>query len=197
MVIKNLKKIIFLIISFICFSNYPIYAQNIPFQFYDETFNIKIDSVLNIPFNDSLTQESVKKFYNAANKQDFQPIINTLISYKNKEKLNDWFYYQLVRKTVQQISPKEVNYERYTLYKLFFELKSGYDARLAIGKNQLLFYVWSDDDISDIPFYKNGKKQLVCLNFHDYPNADYQKDKLYPVAITLPENNVMFSYKVT
>ncbi|WP_232456829.1 hypothetical protein [Pedobacter psychrophilus] len=183
--------------SFICFSNRPVYAQNIAFQFYDETFNIKIDSALNIPFNDSLTQESVIKFYQAASKQDFEPIINKLISYKNKEKLNDWFYYQLVRKTVQQISPKEVNYERYTLYKWFFLLKSGYDTRLAVGKNQLLFYVWSDDDISDIPFYKDGKKQLVCLNFHDYPNADYQKDKLYPVAIELLENNVMFSYKVT
>ncbi|OAQ40873.1 hypothetical protein A5893_06590 [Pedobacter psychrophilus] len=184
-------------VSFICFSNRPVYAQNIAFQFYDETFNIKIDSALNIPFNDSLTQESVIKFYQAASKQDFEPIINKLISYKNKEKLNDWFYYQLVRKTVQQISPKEVNYERYTLYKWFFLLKSGYDTRLAVGKNQLLFYVWSDDDISDIPFYKDGKKQLVCLNFHDYPNADYQKDKLYPVAIELLENNVMFSYKVT
>ncbi|MBC7654783.1 MAG: hypothetical protein H7098_09960 [Oligoflexus sp.] len=184
-------------VSFICFSINHVYAQNIAFQFYDQTFDIKIDSASNIPYNDSLTQESVKKFYNAASKQDFQPLINTLISYKNKEKLNDWFYYQLIRKTVQQISPKELNYERYTLYKWFFLLKSGYDTRLAVGKNQLLFYVWSDDDISDIPFYKDGKKQLVCLNFHDYPNADYQKDKLYPVDIALPETNVMFSYKVT
>ncbi len=197
MIFRNLKKIFFLMISYICLSNNLVYAQNIAFQFYDETFNIKIDSSLNIPFNDSLTQESVIKFYSTANHQNFQPLINTLLNYKQKEKLNDWFYYQLIRKTVQQISPKEVNYERYTLYKWFFLLKSGYDTRLAVGKNQLLFYVWSDDDISDIPFYKDDKKQFVCLNFHDYPNANYQKDKVYPVAIPLAENSVIFSYKIT
>jgi hypothetical protein len=197
LIFRNLKKIFFLMISFICLSNHLLYGQNIAFQFYDETFNFKIDSSLNIPFNDSLTQESVIKFYSTANHQNFQPLISTLLNYKQKEKLNDWFYYQLIRKTVQQISPKEVNYERYTLYKWFFLLKSGYDTRLAVGKNQLLFYVWSDDDISDIPFYKDDKKQLVCLNFHDYPNANYQQDKVYPVDIPLAENSIMFSYKIT
>lgn len=173
-------------------------GQNIAFQFYNKTFNISTDSSLYIKFDEKVSEKRIADFYYKLTQAKTSGILNLLMDYKVENHLNDWFYYQLIRKTVQQISPKEDNYERYTLYKWFFLAKSGYDTRLAIGDNrQLLFYVWSDEDISDIPFFKAEGKQFVCLNFHDYKDAHYLTDKLNPVNIYIPEAENAFSYKVT
>lgn len=184
-------------LMFLSLLKQEVKAQNFAFQFYDETFNFSTDASVNIPFEDGLSSASIIQFYHRLNKGNYQPIIQTLTQYKEKKQLNDWFYYQLIRKTAQQISPKEDNYERYTLYKWFLLAKSGYDTKLAIGPGQLLFYVWSDEDIADIPYYLDGNKQMMCLNFHDYKHADYAKDKIIPVKLNVPEATKAFSYKVT
>lgn len=196
---KNIfiKYILTLIFLFSIHSK-KVNAQNIAFQFYNKTFNIATDPSLYVKFDGRVSESKVADFYNKLNQAKTDDIVTLLLNYKTENHLNDWFYYQLIRKTVQQISPKEDNYERYTLYKWFFLAKSGYDTRLAIGSNkQILFYVWSDEDISDIPFFKADGKQFVCLNFHDYKDANYLTDKLNPVDIYIPEAKNAFSYKVT
>ena len=35
----------------------------------------------------------------------------------------------------------------------FLMCKSGYDARIAIGNDQIIFYIRNEEDISDIPFF--------------------------------------------
>lgn len=173
-------------------------AQNIAFQFYNKTFNISTDSSIYVKFDGKVTEKKIADFYYKLTQAKTDEVLNLLMNYKTEKHLNDWFYYQLIRKTVQQISPKEENYERYTLYKWFFLAKSGYDTRLAIGENrQLLFYVWSDEDISDIPFFKAEGKQFVCLNFHDYKDTHYLTGKLNAVNIYIAEAKNAFSYKVT
>lgn len=200
--LKTLKnKIIHIVVStllLLLFSTKITSGQNIAFQFYNKTFNIAADSSFNTEFKNKISERTISLFYNKLNSSNYQGLVDALLLYKNQNQLNDWFYYQLIRKTVQQISPKEENYERYTLYKWFLMAKSGYDTRLAIGNDhQLLFYVWSDENISDIPFYTANSKQYVCLNFHDYKNANYLTDKLNSLKINIPEAKNSFSYKVT
>ena len=167
------------------------------FEFYSGTFNFDYDSTVNVMYDASLSEETITSFYKTLNEGNYQPIIKALSIYKEKYKLNDWLFYQLIRKTAQQISPKAANYYRYTLYKWFFLSKSGYDARLTINKDKLLFYVRSEEDISDIPFYMNNGKQYVCLNIHDYKYVNLNKEELFPLKIEMPEAKKSFSYKVT
>jgi hypothetical protein len=183
-------------LSLLVFKN--SFAQNlVSFQFFNQTFNLSVDSNLQIPFSGEISEAKIYNFYTDLNQGNYQPILNNLLAYKESHHLDDWFYYQLIRKTVQEISPKEDNYERYTLFKWFFLGKSGYDTQLAIGPNQLLFYVYSNDDISDIPFIILNNRNYVCLNKHDYVYANYQKDLIYPVSFKAFDNNQQFSYKVT
>ena len=179
----------------------PVFGKSknriLSFEFYSGTFNVELDSSMIVEFNAIPSEQSVQSFYNFLKASNYQPVVSALKTYKEKYQLNDWLFYQLIRKTAQQISPKAANYPRYTLYKWFFLAQSGYDARLALTKNQLLFYVRSEDDISDIPYYDKDGKQYVCLNFHDYSNIDYQKDEITPINITFPESKTLFSYKIT
>ncbi len=175
----------------------PAKAQQYALDFYESTFNFSADSTLNIKFNDSMTKQSIAHFYAQLSAGNHQSLIQSLNNYKESHHLNDWLYYQLIRKTAEQLSPKTENYSRYTLYKWFLMTKSGYDAKIAIGNNQIIFYVRNDEDISDIPFFMIDDKKYMCLNYHDYGKF-FQKEQTYkPIDIKIEEAKNAFSYKVT
>jgi len=173
-------------------------SQHFSFEFFGHTFNFTLDSSLVLNYDDSLSEASILNFHNNVSIGNYEPLISALAAYKEKHKLNDWIFYQLIRGTAQKISPKSDNYNRYTLYKWFLLTKSGYDAKLLIGNNRLFFYVKSNDDVSDIPYYQSETgQQYVCLNIHDYKRIDLAKEELNPVKIKISGANKAFSYRVT
>ncbi|MEN0094343.1 MAG: hypothetical protein AAGB30_03115 [Pedobacter sp.] len=182
---------------FLLFSPIITMSQNIAIDFYDDSFNFRLDPELKIELQDSLSQQSIQYFYQKLASANDQSIVQSLIAYKTRHQLNDWLYYQLIRKTAEAISPKKANYNRYTLYKWFFMSKSGYDARLAIGNNQLIFYVRTSEEITDIPYFMVDDHKYMCLNYHDYGKL-FNRDRPYvPIALHIPEAREQFSYKVT
>ncbi|MRX76665.1 hypothetical protein GJU39_11255 [Pedobacter petrophilus] len=172
-------------------------GQNYAFDFYDGTFNFNADSSLFVPVSKDASAAAVNSFYAKISAGDYDQLISNLKTYQDKYHLNDWIYYQLIRKVAEQISPKSENYFRYTLYKWFLLNKCGYDARLAVGNNQVIFYVKNDEDISDIPFFMIDGKKYMCLNYHDYGKLFKEADAYKPVNIPIPEAKNQFSYKVT
>lgn len=172
-------------------------VRNLRFEFCGDSISIPVSASFIKDFAATPTQESVQEFYTTLESTDYHPAIQALTDFRTHHRLNDWIYYQLVRKTAQQLSPKADNYERYTLYKWFLLGKSGYDARLGIADSKLLFYVLSDDNIYNIPYYMSDGRQYVCLNIHDYANIDIEKYPVIPVALSMPEGKGSFSYRIT
>lgn len=172
-------------------------GQNYSFDFYNGTFNFSTDSVLNIHVSKTANTAEVSKFYTEISAGNYDPLISSLKKYQEQYRLNDWIYYQLIRKTAEQISPKADNYFRYTLYKWFLLSKCGYDARLAVGNDQVIFYVRNEENINDIPFFMIDGKKYMCLNYHDYGKLFKKADAYIPVNISIPEAKNAFSYKVT
>eukprot|EP01012_Entosiphon_sulcatum_P013771 TRINITY_DN18964_c0_g1_i1.p1 TRINITY_DN18964_c0_g1~~TRINITY_DN18964_c0_g1_i1.p1 ORF type:complete len:386 (+),score=31.12 TRINITY_DN18964_c0_g1_i1:140-1297(+) len=172
-------------------------GQNHSFDFYNGTFNFSIDSTVNIQVSKTASAAEVSKFYEKASSGNYDTLISALKKYQEKYNLNDWIYYQLIRKTAEKISPKTDNYFRYTLYKWFLLGKCGYDARIAVGNNQVVFYVRNEENINDIPFFMIDGKKYMCLNYHDYGKLFKQADTYFPVNILIPGAKSAFSYKVT
>ena len=181
----------------VCFTAVKGQGQQVRVDFYKDPFLVTIDKSVSVEIPQQFTAETFKKGYTAINAANYQPIIDSLLSYKAEHQLNDWLYYQLVRRVAQQISPKEENYGRYTFYKWFMLNKSGYDARLAISHQKVIFYVYNNEDISDIPYFMVDGKQFVCLNIHDYANTNLNDDPPVPVNIPIAAATKAFSYKVT
>lgn len=171
--------------------------STIRFDFYGDTIVFPFDKSSLVNFPGPLSASSVQEFYGSITQTEYQPIVKAILSYKEQHKPDDWLFYQLIRKTAQQLSPKAENYQRYTLYKWFFLSKSGYDATLAIANDRLLFYVQSDENIYNIPFRVRDGKQYVCLNYHDYGTIDFEKEKFSEVTLRTPEAQKAFSYKIT
>ncbi|WP_223833561.1 hypothetical protein [Pedobacter riviphilus] len=186
-------------ILFVCLMMNTVISkgQNYSFDFYDGTFNFSVDSSVVFPIPKTATTPAVSNFYYRISSGNYTPLISSLEKYQRKYNLNDWIYYQLIRKTAEQISPKADNYFAYTLYKWFLLSKCGYDARLAVGNDQVIFYVRNEEDISDIPFFTVDGKKFMCLNYHDYGKLFKQADAYKPVKIIIPEAKNPFSYKVT
>ncbi len=193
----------FVILSLVLFSNtISLFSQTgsktIQFEFFGTTVSLPFNEFAFIDYTDTQSEASIKSFLEQVNNDSYRLIIETLLTYKEKNKLDDWLYYQLIRKTAQQISPKNANYHRYTLYKYYFLIQSGYDALLAICNNQILFYVQSDEEIFNMPYRTINGKEYVCLNYHDYGgNIDFVRNKFTPVNLNIAKGQKSFSYKVS
>jgi hypothetical protein len=172
-------------------------APTLQFDFFGDPVSIQFDTTRLVDFTDPLSHGSIQSFYDKLNATSYQPVVAALMSYKEENKLDDWLYYQLIRKTAQRLSPKKANYQRYTLYKWFLLSKSGYDATLSICGTRLLFYVQSDENIYNIPYRTRDGRQYVCLNYHDYGMIDFEKNKFTEVTVHIPEAQHTFSYKIT
>jgi len=184
-----------MVLSLVSFSQNGM--KKISFDFYGDSVEFQLDSSCFVGFDESLSEQSIQRFYENILLANYSPIIQALNLYKEKYNPDDWLYYQLIRKTAQHISPKAENYYRYTLYKWFLLIKSGYNAILNIARDQLLFYVQTDEKIYNIPSRISDGKQFVCLNYHDYGNIDFEKDKFLQVRLLVGEVGRSFSYRVT
>ena len=171
--------------------------QKLSIDFYDDSLMVILDNAPVAGFTGNLSGRAIQAFYDSVNTSAYQPLVQALADFKKQNQLDDWLYYQLIRKAAQQLSPKQNNYFAYTLYKWFLLAKSGYDARVAISNRQLLFYVYSNDSIYDLPFYMKDGRQYVCLNYHDYGNIDFARDSMHLVDALVTGAVGAFSYVVT
>ncbi|HEX7847545.1 MAG TPA: hypothetical protein VF476_17215 [Chitinophagaceae bacterium] len=197
----KIKLAILSFFAWTCFSLNSFAQENgrrIVFDFYGDSIDLSYDPASFIDYKEPLSERSLQAFYKKISNGSFDTLVNELKAYKIKYKLDDWLYYQLIRKTAQQISPKADNYHRYTLYKWFFLAGSGYDAILSIASDTILFYVRSEENIYNIPYRTSKGKQYVCLNYHDYgSNIDFEKTRFRDVSLPVPGAVYAFSYKVT
>ncbi len=167
------------------------------FDFFGEPVSFTVNPAAVIDFTDSLSTGSIQHFYQSLNAAAFDNIISSLQAYRQKHNPDDWLFYQLIRKTTQQISPKLNNYNRYTLYKWYLLTRTGFGAILTIAGNKMLFYVQSNEHIYNIPSRLSHGRQYVCLNFHDYKNIDPVRDHFEEVPLPVSDTARGFSYKVT
>lgn len=184
---------------FTCFNLSGAYAQDqerlLSVDLYGHGLKVKVSSKSVMP--SALSAASLNEGLTQLNLLGYQPLIDSMLVYKERYVLNDWLYYQLIRRVAEDLCPKNTNYTGYTLYKWYMLVKSGYDARLALSHQKIIFYIYNDEDISDIPFFMVAGKKYMCLNYHDYAKANLNEDPPKPVELIVPGATNAFSYKVT
>ena len=128
---------------------------------------------------------------------ELEGLVQTLRRFRDEHQLDDWLYYQLVRRVAEQISPKASDYYLYTICKWYLLTRSGYDAILTFAGEKLLFFVRSDENIYNVPIRKEGNNTFVCLNYHDYGfNIDFSRTNFR--KLDLPAGDAgAFSYRVS
>jgi hypothetical protein len=188
---------ILLIFNFLSNGYGQVVSEKLSIPYFGDT--ITIHSKIEFPQIESkknIAESDVVYFYATINKLQFQPLIDSIISYKNKNLLDDWLFYQLIRRTAEQLCPKAKNFGYYTIYKWFLLVQCGYNAQLAFINEKLLLYVQSNDNIYDIPLFSLKGKQYVCLNIHDFVKINFKENELKKVHIDVETATKAFSYKI-
>lgn len=193
------KNVTILILSFLCAGLCRAQVKDIHIPFYENSIQFTFNDSLFVDFNQNdISEESIQQFYTNIGKKNYGNIVNALLAYRQQNQPDDWLYYQLIRKTAQQISPKKDNYIRYTLYKFYLLQQTGYSPLLAINNNRILLYVESNDNVYNVPLRNKDGRQYVCLNYHDYgSDIDFSKYIFNEVSINAPDGDRLFSYKIT
>jgi hypothetical protein len=168
---------------------------NIDFYGYQVQFSPDQSFLRTLSLNPDASE--ISNFLRQLDSADYQNCVAALSEYKHREQPDDWLFYQLIRKTAQEISPKSENYARYTLYKYFLMARSGYDVMLSASADKLLFYVQSNENIYNIPYRIKSNKTYICLNFHDYQDLNIEKERFLEIANESNNSSKSFSYKIT
>jgi hypothetical protein len=142
------------------------------------------------------TEQEIISYCKDLSKQPFPDLIVQLKKFSEKNHLDHWLYYQLIRRVADQLAPKAEDYTRYTLYKWHLLSLSGFDAILTYSNGKILFYALSTENIYNIPIRKEGDKTYVCLNYHDYGKIDFSKDHFRKLELSVPNAENAFSYRV-
>lgn len=171
--------------------------QKMTVDFFGENISLTWNPEMDVPYTGAISHEAIQQFYQTISQKQYEPLIESLKSMRETKKLDDWLFFQLVRKTTQNFSPKQENYTRYTLYKWFLLAKTGYDVRLSIANNHILLYVYSPENIYEIPAHFRNGKQYVCMNFHDYPKLEIGRNLFELVNIDMPGSDRAFTYRIT
>jgi hypothetical protein len=148
-------------------------------------------------FDTNLSETAIQNFITHLDPHTYKPFLDQLLQYKKAQDPDDWLYYQAIRKVAQYISPKAENYYRYTLFKWWLLVNSGYKSILTYSGRYLLFFVQSDENIYNIPFRTHHGQQYICLNYHDYGSIDFEKNIFSVAGLPINPAALPFSYKVT
>jgi hypothetical protein len=112
-------------------------------------------------FQKPISASTITHFYEAMENAGLNDVTTVLLQYRKKQQPDDWMFYQLIRSTAENLSPKADDYERYTLYKWYFLLQTGYDALLAITPQRCCY------------MYKVLRKYLRYLSVNGMRNSMY------------------------
>ncbi len=161
-----LRKLLF-ILAVLCL---PIAAFSAPkplvttkVEFFSKTLELRFDPTM-LQKNKLCTSHiCLKKFYEKLEKTDYQVIIDDLLAHKEEMELNDWFFYKLVRKSVENIYQDQSDMYKTTVT-WFIMTKLGFSTRLYTANNKYTFlYILTEDKVFEVSFIPIREKAYVNL----------------------------------
>jgi hypothetical protein len=169
--------------------------DSIHVEFIGKQYNFETKNIIE-RYKGFLSKENISEFMKVIETNNLAAINSSLIQIRKDEKLDDWIFYQLIRKTSQALIKKSDDYIAYTICKWYFLKESGYDPLLCISKEKILLYVRSEDIIYNQPIKALNNQQYVCLNYHDYKYAvDFENEKFINIDDPKSSGNE-FSFKI-
>lgn len=160
--LKKLTVLAAMLFPFAAFSaSKPLVSTKV--EFFSKTIKLNFDPTMLKGSRHCTSHACLKKFYERLEATDYQVIVNDLLAHKESMELNDWFFYSLVSKTIDNIySDKSDIYK--TTVSWFLMTKAGYDTRLYTAKNKFTFlYVKTFDKVFEAPFIKIRGEKYVNL----------------------------------
>ncbi|HMQ48579.1 MAG TPA: hypothetical protein PKA00_00420 [Saprospiraceae bacterium] len=162
----------------------PFYTERIKLSYSPELLDFK---------DPTISEKGLVQFFKTLAGNNYSHLLKSLRQSKNVLQLNDWFYYQLmVNSTEQLLQGKAQNTKE--LFCWFLMAQSGYDTRLAYFDEEVYLYVYTNDDIFEAPIISDAGKQFVNLS-RIFDSTAFQK-ALYLLNFTPNTDGHSFSFAI-
>lgn len=137
--------------------------------------------------NGSLQRNQIAKYWRTLEKDGWEQIAPILLEYKQQFNYNDFMYYLLVSKYVNEI---ESDMTKRCVIKLFLLVHSGYDARVAYYNNTLILLLPFANQLYACTYIvQNGIKYYLFHEEKLSPNGS-----IYSYELPVKENNLKLLY---
>ena len=140
-------------------------AKELPVNFYSEVIRLEYDETMRFGYKLSCSDNSLKGFYEKLEESNYRTLLVSLKDQRASMRLNDWFYFVLVRESCKAFYENEEENKQVALC-WFCLNKSGFNAniRYAAG-NRLKLYVQTKSVVYLVDSYVYKKKKYTHLGF--------------------------------
>jgi len=163
-----------------------------PIHFYSEQLTIQYDpSIIQNP-RLKCNEKSITDYYNSLQGSQYTVLIDDLNRHRQILSLNDWLYYELLRNTVDKILHSKSDLQK-TLTTWFLLSKSGYDTRLTYLNNEAFVYVYTQDNLFEVPMIEERGRTYVNLSSIHDRNSNYATE-VFMLDFLANKNGMSFSF---
>lgn len=132
-------------------------------KFYSSSFELQYDPAMIFKFRTCTRDKCLKDFYEKMDQTNYRLLLDGLLKKKEDLKLNDWFFYKMMRKSVEQIyhTQNEI-YQTFVCW--FLMTQAGYDTHISTSVNKAIFlYVSTNDLVRYAPNMSYEGKEYINL----------------------------------
>jgi len=137
--------------------------QAITLDFYSERVSVAYNTDIVLPFHGTINEQNLVNYYQQIKRRDDHTLLRDLDQHRRAYELNDWLFYELLRATVDEILEGGTAIER-ELTTWFLLAQLGFDARLTFYENGVFLYVYTEDEVFEVPMIEDGGRHYVNLS---------------------------------
>lgn len=168
-------------------------TQTVTFDYYSEPVALRYETNLVPDFDVRANDQSISAFYQILDKSDFRSLLLQVSNYTRRLNLNGYLQYDLIHKTVNSIcNKKNGNYK--TALEWFLLSKSGYDTRMTHLGQAIFLYVYTNENVYNIPIIQMDNKDYICLTSIKYAYANSKNNTAYKVNLVPNPNGKPLSF---
>ncbi len=167
-------------------------AASTQIRFYSQVLPIEYDPSLIIAEKPRCNDKSIVEFYDKLNDADYQSLLTALNKHRNFLNLNDWLYYELLRNSVNKIFQNKSELQK-TLTTWFLLSKSGYDTRLTYLQNEAFVYVYTQDNLFEVPMIEERGRLYINLSSLNQKSNSYASE-VFMLDFMANKNGSAFSF---
>ncbi len=155
---------------------FPVNTAEVDFYGFPMVFDY--DKKLSAPFTAQIAEEAISNHWQRLSEANYNHLVQQLLGYKEISNLNDWGYYQLVKKVASKITSGNENSQK--LLTWFILIRSGYKTKIAYFENDVYVLLPANNQIYGVNFFTfdnlryyimDGKLSNIFTYEKDFPDA--------------------------
>lgn len=159
--------------------------------FYSETVTLKYHANMKLKVRIQTEERSMVQYYRNLEHTDYQVLLKDLQQKQQVFQLNDYLFYDLMKSAVEKIYSEQSKLQK-TLTCWFLLSKAGFDTRLTYLDRKAFLYVYTEDELFEVPMIKERNRTFV--NLSSVHANERQKEALYMLNFVANPSGRTFTF---